>query len=51
MEVQILNDMQMEVTPNNFTEYYAIQEFLKKNKDVTFGDLLIVEDSGLWTNE
>ena len=50
MEAQIMNDVQLMITPNNFTENYAIREYLKNNKDKTLAELLVIEESSLWTD-
>jgi hypothetical protein len=51
MEIQILNEHQFLVSPSNFTELYAVKQFIKENENLQLKDTVQINTEDLCQNE
>ena len=46
-----MNDKQLIVTPNNFTELYAVKQFILQNGELPIGEIIQVDEESVCQNE
>ena len=51
MKADIINQERMIITPNNFTEIYAVKKFLEENKGIPIEKVVEVNDTEVFINE
>lgn len=51
MKIEILNNERMIITPNTFTEIYAVKKFLEENKNIKVSVAIEIDETGVFNNE